>query len=178
MSLSLLDIIILNCSLSASICDRKVFPSDHGASDTLSPADIADDYGKFDFSKNQLTSGAYAQVYWRTSNTQEEQSIEAIAFKRTNEQNIYYIKNLRTGKRIFSNKSDELPIIENMIKRVHELTEKEKRSLMSEKEMIFEWTPEGPFVMNKDNAIREKMTTKKREEKRTMKQKKERCEKI
>ena len=44
---------------------------------------------------------------------------------------------LRTGERISSNKWEQLPISADVIDRVHELSEKEKRPLMKNKEIVF-----------------------------------------
>jgi hypothetical protein len=123
----------------------NLFPSDHGVSTTLSPAEIVDGRGKFDFSKKHLPYGSYVQAYLKTTNNQEERSIEAIALRPANDQNGYYFMSLRTGQRIHSNKWDELPITQHVINKVHSLSEKENRHAMRDKELTFEWAPGVPI---------------------------------
>ena len=45
-----------------------LFPSDHGVSDTMSPAELVDRVEKFDFGKKHIPFGAFAQVYTGTDN--------------------------------------------------------------------------------------------------------------
>ena len=52
---------------------------------------------------------------------------------------------LKSGKRISSNRWEQLPISEDVINRVHKLVEIEKRPLMTQKEMVFEWEPGIPI---------------------------------
>ena len=123
----------------------NLLPSDHGVSTTLSPTEIVDGRGKFDFSKKHLPYGSYVQAYLKTTNNQEERSIEAIALRPANDQNGYYFMSLRTGQRIHSNKWDELPITQHVIDKVHSLSEKENRHAMRDKELTFEWAPGVPI---------------------------------
>ena len=60
--------------------------------------------------------------------------------------------NLRSGKRILSNKWDELPITQNVFDRVHHFATKEKRPQMINKEMICEWVPGVPMAFHADNT--------------------------
>ena len=123
----------------------NIMPSDHGVSDTVIPAELVDGVDKFDFGKKDIKFGSYAQVYTGTDNTQSERCVEAIALRRSNEQNGHYFMNLRTGERITSKKWVQLPISAHVIDRVHELAQAEKRPQMKDKEMVFGWEEGVPI---------------------------------
>ena len=62
----------------------------------------------------------------------KHRSVPGIALGPSNEHGGHYFMSLFTGKRINSNKWDELPISEEVIERVEELGAKDKQMLKEE----------------------------------------------
>lgn len=126
--------------------------SNHGVSDTLSQVEIVDGSDKFDCSKKHIKFEIYAQVYTGTAdNTQNERCVEGIALRSSNQQNGYYFMNLQAAKRISSNRWRVLPTPERIIQRVHELAQRERQPIMTEKTMVFEYEPGISILSNGNN---------------------------
>ena len=98
------------------------FVTKNGLSDTLSPAELVEGVDKIDLSHRQILFGSYAEVWDGTTNTMKARSVPCIALNRSNNAGGFYFMSLDTGKRHNSNQWEELPVTEEIISKVENLT--------------------------------------------------------
>ena len=99
------------------------FPAaEKGFSDSVSPAELIDGYNKLDLSKKQIRFGGYVQIWGGTTNTLKERSIGAIALNRSNENGGWYFMALMTGRVWNTNQFLEIPISDDVIDRVDNMS--------------------------------------------------------
>ena len=80
-------------------------------------------------------------VYVGTRNDMTSRSVPAIALQESNDFGGFYFMSLETGKRIHSNKWSQLPIREDVVKKVQHLANLENQPKMKRGELLFEWEP-------------------------------------
>ena len=80
-------------------------------------------------------------VYVGTRNDMTSRSVPAIALQESNDFGGFYFMSLKTGKRIHSNKWSQLPIREDVVKKVQHLADLENQPKMKRGELLFEWEP-------------------------------------
>ena len=71
----------------------------------------------------RISYGSYAYVYIGTNNNLDSHTVPGIALRDSNGVGGHYFMSLESGKRIHSNKWDELPITSEVVNRVHELAD-------------------------------------------------------
>ena len=132
---------------------RNQFPANDGVSDKISPLTIVNGDGPPDFNKMKFEFGAYGQAFQSNSptNTNTTRSVGAIALSMTpNKNGEYKFVSLNTGKLIHRRQCKALPITDEVIRRVHELTKRDNQSTIDKGEISVEWRPGLPI-----NSIRE-----------------------
>lgn len=101
-----------------------VFPAQDGVSHTMGPREII--YGvSIDAKKHcVIPFGAYAQTHEQHDNSMDSRTMGAIALRPTgNAQGGHFFYNLRTGKRISRNRWTELPMPDEVVKRVEQMSD-------------------------------------------------------
>ena len=127
-------------------------PSENGIGGwSMSPAGIVDGKGAINCDMLKLQFGAYVQLYRGTDNTTTSRSVGAIALTPSNEQGGYWFMSLKTGHKLHGYKWVELPISDEVIRRVEQLAAEQGQPLM-ENGPIFEWTP-GEIIADPDDDI-------------------------
>jgi hypothetical protein len=124
----------------------NAFPSSNGVSKTMSPANIIQGKPNPDMNHNRIVLGSYAMVYIGTKNDMSRRSVPAIALNPSNMHGGHYFMSLYTGKRLHSYEWDELPIDDEVIKRVEGLGIDEDAPLMADGYPMFEWAPGIPII--------------------------------
>ena len=119
----------------------NAFPTTNGISSTMSPAAIVIGKHNPDMSRKRINFGAYAMVHIGTTNTMKRRSVPSIALRESNENGGYFFMSLHTGKRLHSNKWDELPIDDEIIKAVENIAEEQGQPLLPDQYPMFEWAP-------------------------------------
>ena len=99
----------------------NTFSPQNGVSSTISPATIVLGRSKPDLKHDRITSGSYALVFVRTKNNMKSRSVPGIALKPSNDWGGHYFLSRISGKRIHGYSWRELPIDDDVVKRVHEL---------------------------------------------------------
>ena len=117
------------------------FPSSNGISKTMSPATIVTGQPKPDMSKKRISFGSYAMVYTSTTNTMKSRSVPAIALSESNKIGGSYFMLLYTGKLIHGFDWNEIPIHDDVIDTVEQLSTNEKQPMLICKWPLFEWRP-------------------------------------
>ena len=117
----------------------------------MSPAGIVDGKGAINCDLLKLQFGAYVQLYRGTDNTTTSRSVGAIALTPSNEQGGYWFMSLKTGHKLHGYKWVELPISDEVIRRVEQLAAEQGQPLM-ENGPIFEWTP-GEIIADPEDDI-------------------------
>lgn len=115
------------------------FPSQNGILANVSPAAIVTGRGAPDFKYNNIVFGSYAMVHLGTNNTMKPRSVPGIALGPSNEWGGQFFMSLFSGKRLHSYKYTELPIDDEVIRRVDELAKKEDQAEMPGGFPLFEW---------------------------------------
>jgi hypothetical protein len=124
----------------------NAFPSSNGVSNTLSPATIVQGKPNPDMNHKRIVHGSYAMVYVGTKNNMDRRSVPAIALSPSNMHGGHYFMSLYTRKRLHSYEWDELPIDDEVIKRVEELGDEDNAPNMGDGYPMFEWTPGTPII--------------------------------
>ena len=110
---------------------------------------------KIDLGQKLIEFEAYALVYVGTSNDMKKRSVPSIALKSSNDVGGYYFMSIYTGKKLHSYVWTELPIDNDVIKRVKELATQEKQPFLLDNHPIFEWEP-GFFLTSMKNVKKKK----------------------
>ena len=76
-------------------------------------------------------------AYVGTRNDMTSRSVPAIALQESNNFGGFYFMSLETGKRIHSNKWSQLPIREDVVKKVQHLADLENQPKMKRGELLF-----------------------------------------
>ena len=134
----------------------NAFPSSVGVSEQYSPASIIDGSPNPDYNRKRLPFGAYAMVYFGTSNTMTQRAVPAIALNESTLDGTYFLT-LDTGKKIHSKKWEVLPINDNVIEQVNAFANKQKQPQMPMRVPIFEWAPglmiDIPDIPDEDDIV-------------------------
>ena len=96
-----------------------------------------------DYNKLIIRTGLYAQVHINASitNTPKARTVVGIALYQADENGSWYFMSLETGERLHSNNWIELPISDDIIRRVNEMGLHEGQADMRRGGPIFEWGP-------------------------------------
>ena len=84
----------------------------------MSPANIVQGKPNPDMNHKRIVHGSYAMVYTGTKNDMNRRSVPAIALNASNQHGGHYFMSLYSGKRLNSYEYSELPIEDEVIKRV------------------------------------------------------------
>jgi hypothetical protein len=133
--------LMTNSLIECAIHWLNAFPSKTGIASNLSPSAIVLGRGSPDFNNRHISFGAYAMVYNGTKNNMSSRCTPAIALRPSNDSGGFYFMSLYTGKRLHSYHWEELPISDEVIKRVNELGEEEDQPILTDGVPLFEWTP-------------------------------------
>ena len=109
-------------------------------STTLSPAFIIEGKKKPDFNYQHIAFGSYALIYVGTKNNLKARSVPAIALKPSNDWGGYFFMSLITGRKLHAFKWVKLPINDEVIERVSDLARLEKQPIISNGNIIIEWS--------------------------------------
>ena len=90
---------------------------------------------KLDFAKKRIKFGAYAMVYVGTHNNKKKRSVPAVVVKASNEGGGYFFMSLYLGKIIHIYIWGELPIHQDVIYRVEQLTREEKQPVLDKNQL-------------------------------------------
>ena len=124
------------------------FPSNVGASDTLSPATIVEGRWPIDARNVTLPFGTYVQltVENNQTNSMKPWTIPAISLGPSgNTQGTYYFVSLLTGQQVHGRTWQRLPITTDVVDTVHRFAEKQNMLNMP-KGPIFEWRQGLPIL--------------------------------
>ena len=135
------------------------FPSKNGVSNTLSPASIVLGHAKPDMSIQRIPFGAYAQVCTQITNNMKTRSVPGIALSEANDKGGHFFMSLFTGQLIHGFGWQEVPIHDDVIKRVEELAEIEKQPKMADRVPLFEWSPGYEILDEQDLEERSTVST-------------------
>ena len=130
-----------------TIIQLNAFPPSDGISTTMSPRTIVTGMPNIDYNKLRIRIGLYAQVHINASitNTPKARNVGAIALYQADENGSWYFMSLETGKRLHSNNWIEVPISDDVIRRVNELGLQEGQTDMRRDGPVFEWGPNEPM---------------------------------
>ena len=93
------------------------------------------------YNKLKITLGGYSQVYIGTTNSTNQRTVGEIELCPSNKRIRYYSTLLATGKQYHLNIWTDLPIIEQVIHRLDELSTKVKQPNMTKEYPFLKWTP-------------------------------------
>jgi hypothetical protein len=130
----------------------NAFPCERGISDTMSPRTIISGMS-IDYHRHcRIMFGAYAQVHEEHDNSMQARTTGAIALRPTgNEQGGFYFMSLTTGRVLNRNHWHELPMPQDVIKRVHDLA---RRSYAS-RDLVFQFRDGAPVDDDDESAADE-----------------------
>ena len=100
----------------------KHVPIQNGISSDLAPASIILGSPNPDYKKLRITFGAYSQVYIGTTKSTKQRTVGSISLRPENERGGYYFMYLSTGKQIHDLIWIELPINDQVVYRVNNLS--------------------------------------------------------
>lgn len=115
------------------------FPNRDGISQTLSPSATVLGIPNPDCNKLKICFGSYAQVFESTNNRMHRRNTPAIALLPSNQRGGHYFMKLYTGRRIHSYQWKELPIPDNVVKRVAHMAKIQKQPRTINGIPSFEW---------------------------------------
>ena len=127
---------------------RNQVPHDDGVSDSLSPLSIVTGAPPVDANKLTLEFGSYCQAFNKTNptNSQLSRAISSIAMNPChNAKGDYYFLNLETGRRIYRQQYNVLPLTKAVIDQVEYLGLKQKMPKLRDGHFIFERRPGVPL---------------------------------
>lgn len=136
------------------------FPPEDGVSDTMSPATLIAGRPPPTYDElMKVSHGSYVHAYTETKNDETARAVGAIAlYPCGNTQGGWYFMSLKTGKRIKCYKWTVAPICDQVIKRVHQLAEREKgKTTLTNGQLEFKWRPDQDemiFDSEEDTPIR------------------------
>ena len=99
-----------------------------------SPLTLVEGRGPINYNDYPIPFGAYTIAYGGTDNTMDARGIPAVALHKSNDSNGFYFMSLITGRRINCNKWTTLPIPDDVIERVENMANKERKLKTSEHE--------------------------------------------
>ena len=107
------------------ICSEmdQLITSKNGISSTMIPSMIVQGKGNPNFNHKRITCVSYAIVYTGTKNNIKRSIITAIAFKESNDHGRHYCMSIYTGKHLHNYQWTELPIDDDTIAQVRDLSE-------------------------------------------------------
>ena len=143
--------LMIDANLQDKLSWLNLFPPHDYLSPSIGPAGMILGTPKVDSSTLKLDFGQYCQVHEGTTNSQLPRSVGAIALRPKNSRGSYYFMSLRTGKLMHSNNYTVLPITSEVIHRVESLAEAEGMPLMTDGELLFEWSPGVPILPENDS---------------------------
>ena len=117
----------------------NAFPNKDGIDHDLSPDAIILGTPKLDYNNIKLPFGSYVNLYDGTDNTMNSRTVGAITLRASNEHGSYYFISLRSDRRLKSSQWTELPIIDEIIDRVDNMSKQElQRPNTTTDEIVFE----------------------------------------
>ena len=112
---------------------------------------------KLDMGQKRIEFGEYALVYVGTSNDMKKRSVPSISLTSSNDFGGYYFMSLYTGKKLHSYVWTELPIDNDVIKRVEELATQEQQPFLLDNHPIFEWEPGTQIIIDENEEQQEEI---------------------
>ena len=117
----------------------NAFPFRSGISQTMGPSTIVLGRPAPDVSRKGAIFGSYVLGFKRTKNDMTERCEEAISLGVLNESGSHNFMSLRTGRRIKCHRWEELPITDEVIKRVEDMAQEEGQMKLIDRCPLFEW---------------------------------------
>ena len=112
---------------------------------------------KIDYNNIIITFGSNVKLYDGTNNRMKSGTVGTITLRASNEYDSYYVMSLRTGRKLTSSKWTKLPIPDEVIHRVHDMSRQEQQPNTTKDGTVFEWDPEisidGDVVVIENNII-------------------------
>ena len=139
--------IMIKAMVRDSIIQLNAFPPSDGISTTMSPRTIVTGMPNIDYNKLKIRTGLYAQVHINASitNTPKACTVGGIALYQADENGSWYFMFLEMGERLHSNNWTEMPISDDVVRRVNEMGLQEGQADMRQDGPIFEWGPNEPM---------------------------------
>ena len=128
----------------------NAFPFKSGVSQTMGPSTIILGKPAPDVSRKSAVFGSYAMGFTKTKNDMTERSEHAISLGTLNDSGAHYFMSLKTGKKIKCHRWEELPITDDVIKRVEQLGKEQNQIKLIDGFPLFEWE-DGKHVEDDHN---------------------------
>ena len=121
----------------------NAFGNKESALKGLSPRNIIDNLPHIDYHDLKYEFGQYVQLHVteRFTNTMKSRTIGAIVLGPNKIQGTYNFMSLETGSKISGRVVSELPISDEVIKRVEELGMKQNQPYRASRMLLYEWKP-------------------------------------
>ena len=123
-------------------------PADNGISTDMSPNTLITGAPPPEYDKiTRITYGTYVQIFSQSDNSTAARKVGAIAlYPEQGSQGGWNFVCLDSGKKIYGNNWNILPITDEVINRVHLIAKEQKQKPIKNGNFQFEWAPNNPIV--------------------------------